>query len=168
MINLEDTQAELFIEALKRGQTISFIALGGSMRPWIPTRSRVTVEAIHPSELRWGEVALAVIPPLLPPSQDRSEGPLLRAHSWVLHRIITNDRQAKLIHTMGDRLPLPDPPRPYPQVLGVLSHIETEDGRAYRVSPRGLIFRVLGILTIQFSMRFQGVRRVLKGSQRSL
>ena len=160
---LEEAQASMLIEALEVDQEICFIALGGSMRPMIPPRSRVTITAIDPTLLRWGEVALVT------QSKSKTREPYSEAQSlqddgshtelaWVLHRVTFNDRDAQVIYTAGDRLPLHDPPRPYHQVLGVLSHVERRRGARAWPPPRSFRARLVGMLTLWSYRLFYSLR----------
>ena len=138
--DLDDERAALLRQALKAGHEICFIALGGSMKPMIPPQAKVTIQAIDPGSLRWGEVALIVNLPV-------ASGHASQKADWVLHRVIYNDRKAQKIYMAGDRLPISDPPRHHSQVVGVLSHIEFKSGARSFLKPRSLFARSLGMCT---------------------
>ena len=165
--DLDDERAALLRQALEAGHEICFIALGGSMKPMIPPQAKVTIQAIDPGSLRWGEVALTVNLPVASDhaGQKADTKHHLRAHGerdWVLHRVIYNDRRAQRIFMAGDRLPISDPPRHYSQVLGVLSHIEFKSGARSFLKPRSLFARSLGMCTLLISRGFFRLRSLYR------
>ena len=107
---LASAQAEILLEALGKGHSISWIAHGDSMLPCIPSGCIVTVSPCDPHLLKRGEVGLFVTD-----------------SDWILHRIKHHDPQRHLIYSQGDRAPHADSPWGYDQARGVLTRITIND-----------------------------------------
>lgn len=156
--SLEKHKAELFISALQSKQVIQFIALGTSMSPAIPSGALVTISPCHPSLLRCGEVALCIL------DQAGDSG-----QAWVLHRVISNQRQQRIVKMAGDRLPISDEIRSYENVLGVLTAIQVE--RSFGLSliftlinnnPRSLYTRALGLSSLVLYRMYSRLKLIIQ------
>jgi hypothetical protein len=149
-----DHQAELLLKALEQGIEISWIAHGESMYPSIPSGSLVTICPLEPNKIKRGEVGLFILEHTIDGEDTQT---------WILHRVLKNDRRVKVIHTRGDRLPHSDTPFSYMQCAGVLkctlppslTHIQRQWHVSTRVSAwlhqrdaRSLSARAVGLLWV--------------------
>ena len=145
--SLEETKAELYLQALSKGHSISFIAHGTSMLPSIIPGSRLTVSPCKVDHLKKGDILLTVQPMQ---SNSKTQGSI-----WVVHRLIKHCHLSKVLFTRGDRLPIFDTPQCYETVKGVITAIEfPQQGR---LSLKHYFFQMLIRKPRQFHSRYAGV-----------
>ena len=125
----EEAQAHILLDAIRRGQDISWVAHGDSMSPCVVSGSTVTITPLDPQHVKRGEVGLFILEDDPNTShKTRTESLFesthqtadVRGQRWILHRVIKNDQDLRVLYTRGDHLPRSDTPFTYTQYVGVL------------------------------------------------